>query len=509
MPSRARVFAGNASVAATFQPWIAPTPLLREGAFFGYQLRTGKPVFIDPQLLKKGVESEQRRGRTKSVKVNSTVIDISGKKDHGKSTLVKSLSVRLSGVQGGLDDDGEPLRTTVRINDRKHESGDPEYKAVTEYLLSDVVELDSLGSINIFDPKMGMNLLDTTRTAINVAVDVKNGSLDPSEMQAMQIATQRMMTTVPHLASPQVLQVILATLSHADTKQYLNDINDTLRKQFEEATQLPDGDRNAFIELLGTDANLLTSQDQIRDLLAAATRCSGYYDDLLHSGRYGNLFGGDRSIRDLLTAEMVTLDWTGLPPQGASLLEGMLFQWMQIGARNKDWSIVPHLNVGEEEGTELKGLLHARYMDETFRKSRAIPTTFLNVTQYATDYQNLGAPGSELRQLGQSIENSFGMRLFGWQPDNDDTLDLLAKLGISDADTYRLTTLNDSAGVWGVYIPGQPLDFVQHVLVPEEIPLIQSNSANKRVTNRVPVSSHDRIMERVRRLGAIKIGDNT
>jgi hypothetical protein len=510
MPSRARVFASNASVAATFQPWIAPTPLLREGAFVGYQLRTGRAAFYDPMLLKKGVQRRIRGNRTKQVKINSTVVDINGLKDHGKTTLVKSLTCRLGALQAGMDASGEPLKSRVRINDRKHESGNPEYQAVTEYLLSEVVELANVGSINIFDPAMGMTEMDVTRTAINVMVDVKNANLDTDETRATQIAVHRMMTTTPRLASPEVLQVMLGQLSQADTKQYLEDINQALRDQYRQAAKADDEDDSDTLEsLLGTQANLLTEPDQLRSLSAAATRCSSYLDDLLHSGRYGNLFGGKRSIRELLTPEMVTLDWTGLPPAGAELLEGMLFQWMQIGSRNNDFLTTPTVNVGEEEGSELNGLLHARYMDETFRKSRGIPTTFINVTQYVTDYLQLGAPGSELRQLGQSINKSFGMRLYGWQPSDDDTLHIITQQGVSDADAYALTKLEDSPGVWGVLIPGQPLDFVQHVLVPDEVPLIRSNTASAALTNRVPVHSVDRIQDRIRRLGAINLGEDS
>lgn len=488
MPSRARVFNSDASVAAMLHPWITPPRLITEGAFLGYDMRTGQAVFMDFQLLKK-----------LSI-IHSAVILILGFKNHGKSALVKSLALRLLALQAGINPETNlPTEARARLHDRKPEQGRGEYAPVADHMLCDTVSLAKEGSLNLFDPLMGMNELDIIEVAINVAESISGERLPRYQPLAIQVGTHKMMSSsLIEIASPEVLEAILRSLTLSDVDDYYEYANTTLTSMYDKQIE----ENPALMQQLTLT---LKQEHNIPEIAFRedAGLASAYFGRLLRAD-YGNLFGGNRSLRGLMTAPMTNIDWTGVTGKPAELLEAMMFKWQKIALERNDKELIPHLNVADEEHSALKNLMHARFRDEYVRKARAYETTDIQLTQYLTDLTRVGEDKSELRDLGQSINKGVGVRFFGRQSSDDDTLQETTRLGVSDEDAYFTTQL--PVGCWGIQIPDQKIRWVQHTLLPAEWPLIDTNKANKTVTNRVAVSSLDHIQKRIESLGSITIG---
>ena len=84
--------------------------------------------------------------------------------------------------------------------------------------------------------------------------------------------------------------------------------------------------------------------------------------------------------------------------------------------------------------------------------------------------------------------------------DIDDTVRFLDCLlyTSSDADAWALTGLR--TGEWGIHIPGLPMDFVAHTLLPTEKKLVASDQATRQRTASTPVSSIPSVQARLDRL---------
>lgn len=494
MSSRARSLVSNSSFAATLHPWIAPTSVLNGGIFFGYQLGTGRPAFLDVHgLMRQGI-------------LSSTVVDINGPKNHGKGTLAKSITIRESGQQAGVNEStGWPRRVKVQINDRKHEGGRAEYAAVTEFLLSDVVELAKIGQFNLFDLTMDLSVQDVCRTAVDVQTDAKGARLDADEVMVTLMASYYMVRHQHEVSSGPAFERILRGFNAGIMQCFDADTDQELRATLIQFLGRKPGADVVVNQLVDLPSNLVSPRfnDGYRQ---AALRCSGYLNDVLRTGRYGTMFAGTKSLSEYIQGDdILTLDWTGLPSMGADLLDGMLSLWMLNAATDADSLLLPNIRISEEEGSAMTSLVHSRNKAELYRKSRAVPTAYYSITQSPMDYWNLGDEGSDLRAHGRTIARSFGMRIFGQQASDAETLSYITSLGVSDADAYRMTKLPQ--GCWAIFTPGQPVDYVQHVLLPDEWPLIESNSANKRATTRVQVSTLPEVQNRIEQLRAYKIGE--
>lgn len=495
MPSRVKSFRTNAQVASMFQPYITPPEWIGQGAFFGYEMRTHRAMFIDIRMLK-------RRGL-----IDSPVVVLYGKKNQGKTTLVKSLVARLAALQSGRHPKTGELRLVkARISDRKRENGEGEYAALTRFMMATPINLGTIGAINIFDLKMGMSEVDIVSTAINVAEDVLERPLVRYEPLAIQVAVYRMMSHVPHLCSPQTLEMLLRTPTHETLGDYFRGADKAFREEIDRKIQAdPDSQQTIQKEfaLLPTSdqAGLMEMPELFRLFCEDSSTMSACFGVLLRA-TYGGMFGSERSLYDLLTERITHLDWSEVSGKAGDLLEAMMYKWQRIAMERNLTEINADVVAGDEEGSAIKRLVHARYKDEYVRKARAYEHVDINVTQYSTDYNQLGDEGSELRQLGTDIRKGFGMSFYSAQPPDDDVLHSMTSNGISDEDAYKTTLL--PRGCWGIHIPGQKMQFAQHLLLPSEIPLAESNRANVRVTNTERVSDIPMIQERVTTLEEIR-----
>lgn len=505
----ARYLRTSASLAATNQPFITTPNFLDEGVFVGYEMRTGRPSFVDWQLLR-------RRGI-----VTKPAIDLCSPIGGAKSSLNKSMAQKYLSLQGRIEDKedesedgktlvdeetGKPLRPRILLNSNKHVEGEAEEARLARFLLGTVTRLADANAVNPYGG-IGMTQLDFNRAAILLMTDAKRSPLDVDEVVATTVSMHAMLRSdLAVLASPRIHAAQLRRFSDGDVKAYHEALDDEIRQQFADESMLSGKIRSGIDSLLSLPSAALTRQDQMDTLAAAAGRCAGYLDIILTSGLYGGLFGGKARVDDLLTQdEVVVLDWVDVPEAAKQLMHARLFLSMQTGMRTGNHLLVPNYVSFEEQATELKSEPYAALIDETIRKSRTSPSFYGFLTQYILDYLTLGESGSRLRALGETIAKGFGARWIGRQNSDDATLHALTQLRISDADAWATTML--PAGCWAFHVPDQSLQFIQHVRVDSEYDLLETNQANlKQVDRRRRVSSFAHIQERINELGITRIG---
>lgn len=487
MASSGRFFKGNASVMATMQPWYTTPRWQHSGAFLGFEMRTGQVAFIEPQLLK----------RLEIIYV--CTILVLAQIGHGKSALVKSLILRLLALQSGIDaSTGLPKEATARMHDRKPNKGRGEYADVSDWLLANTIKLTDQGSINLFDPRMGMTEWDILESAINIAEAITGQRLSEYQTLAAQVAVYTMMRDMSQIASPEILEIKARSLDASDLDRYFARSDSEVLLRYKE--------KFAANDLLMQQLQLSVERPRTINnqlFLDGAGSFSIIIGKLLR-GDYGKLFGGNRSLYELLTEPMVNLDWTGVTGKAGEILEAQMERWDAMALDGGDSKLSPTINASDEVHSAIKSVPHARARDAKLRKGRAYETTEILVSHNEADLTRVGDDNSELRGLGESISRSIGMRFYGRQEESDATLHAITQRGVSDHDAWFLTQLE--VGEWGIHVQGQKMRWVRHVLLPSEIPLVQTNVANENVTNRIRVSSLPHIQERLRKLGATTIG---
>ncbi|MFZ1458303.1 MAG: hypothetical protein WAT17_00265 [Candidatus Saccharimonadales bacterium] len=487
MTSPMKAFRSTAAVASMHNPFFGTTLQHTRGCYLGRQRVTGRPAYWSPALLKE-------RGL-----IRNTLVGVFVPQGGGKSTLAKSLVLRASALQSGIGQDGMPLRTRVQVNDHDTKSADGrgEYALVADHLMTPSVRLADIGSVNVFPMGMGLTPQDIAQHAQDIQCEVKGGLLDPFEVVATLVAAWKMASLRDENAISQfIFERILRSLTRQDVEHYQREIDVAIRSGSDEE-KMDLLARQEFNDLILRPTNLLDSAS-IEMLQAAGLRCSGYWHDLIRGGRYGQVFNGTKSIASIFEDEYVFLDWVGVPSAAAAMLEGLIMNWMMTSHRSGRFSILPNLRINEEEPDTLGNYVLARARDGMVRKARKWPTDMYSLAQNADDYQNLGGKGSALNALGRSIDSAFGICMFGCQPPEDDVIHRITQRGISDADAWALTGLR--TGEWGIHIPGLPMDFVAHTLLPTEKKLVASDQATRQRTASTPVSSIPSVQARLDRL---------
>lgn len=487
MATIGRVFMGTPESAAMMQPWISPAPLCYTGIPIGIDLRTHRVVYFDPWMLK-------RLGF-----ISATLFLVEGEKGGGKSTLMKSLGVRLSMMQAGVEPaSGEPQFMRVRVHDRKPEDGDPEYKPLTDFLHSNVVSLNRAASINLFDPAMKMDEADLLETAVNVCEMASGQPLAGFPLLALQIAVYRMLTEFSNVASPEILEVILRGLSTTDIDSYYQTHNERVITQLLERF---DGESDIIRALRSNFGRQnVPAQEFERD----AALMASYIGRVLR-GDFGHIFGGHNSLREMLSQPMVTFDWTGLNEKARSMLAAMMWKWQTVALANNDLDLIPHISFRDEEHEAFRNLMYVRFMADSVTKARAYHTAEFISTQDELKLTTSGEEGSEIRRLTESIRRGIDTRFITRLPQDDAVLNHMSQLGISDLDVHMLTKL--PIGCFGLKVPDRPILFFQHILTPSEFPLIQTDSANTRMTTRVPVLSNGELQRWVNQNGSTTVGE--
>jgi len=435
---RIKHLAATPDEAALVQPFIGSALPPMPGLPLGINTRLNSPNMFDPWWA-------HRLGI-----VNSPVYLITGNKSSGKSTLQKVLALRYGARRGASTIHDGQMR--IRFYDRKLESAEPEYSAVVSYLGGKIVNLSRQASINIFDPLMNMSETDIVETATNTCEMISNISPLPRfQNLAIQAGVWKMLREGGDV-NPEVLESKLYGLTTADVKDYYTEVNPGV-----------------------VDLNL--PRDQFEEDASIVAACFGS----LVRGSYGGIFGGKNSLRDVLSENVLLLDWMGVPDRARTLLSAMLWKWDEISQRNGDHEIIPDMIFSDEESTALNNIMYARFMSASLKEARAKRTAYFMSTQHETDLTMAGDPGSEIRKLCESIGLGISGRFIFEQPHDKQVLEIYRQMNFSSYDVGALPGLK--RGSFFFHAQGQAPIPVHLVLTPIEERLSQTEGAVISMTN--------------------------
>lgn len=495
MATKTTVLKGTPQSAATAQPYVAPAqPGRGYGVPLGPNPRTGKIVFIDPPHWR---EADEETG---SEPVSNGLIGrVDGVREGGKSTFLKSLCIRLFGMQAGLDERGHPRQFRERVTSNRQEGGQDEYKLLNDAMRGKHFSPTDLGHINPFDIDMG-DEISMLETAINLSESVIGHKLVRYQPLAHQVAMAAMHRKY-EVTSPNILAAILSTQTLADVNEYYELHNRRLISKLE--GQLKDKPRllEQLQVLLGKPQVIPAAQFEEDSATMAASM-----NQLLH-GDYGNLFGDEVSLSSLLSEPFVTIDQSQMSVKMRNIFDALMGKWMVWAMDNDRTDLIPHFNAGDEAQESYKSLMWLRFQDDFVRKARSYPTFDLRSTQYSSRLQELGDATSEERKLAETINLGVSIRFIGKQPDDDNVMQSLHHLGFSDYDAEM--TKRYPQGRFALKLPGRKPVVFDHKLVPLEVPVIQSNIASKRMNERVNVWTLEEFRRRATSNGVetVKIGE--
>ncbi|MGW5049737.1 hypothetical protein [Actinokineospora sp. NPDC004072] len=416
----------SSGVLKTWYPWVMDPGLGVPGAYIGVDLYSQASFLFDPWAL-------YAAGAITSP--NGLII---GEIGSGKSSLMKCMILRFlaAGIPFSWVDIKdeytdladrlgiEPLRLGpglgVRLNPlathRRHAS-QTEAEWLGAVKARRLLLLEGLVHI-----RLGRPLTMTERTALELALDSCTGQL----------------TGATHLGPaslPGVVGQLTATERWADQ----------LRERGITATQLLDESRDARLALHGLVGGAL----------------AGMFDSTEDNTRYLD-FDAPGTVLNLhaIRSDQATTVMSMVCAQSA-----MEAELMRPDAR-------PRLVGYDEAWLAMRYVPLLRRFQEQYKLARAYGTCNLMAAHRLTDWEAVGADGSEASRLARGLLEDTGFKIVYRQVDAalPLTRDLL---GLTDVQTALLRHLRKGSGMW---LFGQRAFVVQHLLSSIEEPLVQTDS---------------------------------
>jgi type IV secretory pathway VirB4 component len=214
---------------------------------------------------------------------------------------------------------------------------------------------------------------------------------------------------------------------------------------------------------LGTSVKGLAEEG--RDVALALRR-------LVH-GDLAGMFDAPTSVDIDLAAPLVVLDLSALYGSAAlGLFMICAAAWLQSIIRRRAQEGRRVIFVIDEAWAVLRDLAVARWVQASWKLSRAWGVSNLAVLHRLSDLRALGAEGSEERELAEGILLDSETRVIYAQPPGE-VAAAAELLGLSEAERELLPRLGRGIGLWKV--GGRP-SLVRHLLGPGEAALVDSDA---------------------------------
>jgi hypothetical protein len=420
--------AASSGVLKTWYPWIMDPGLGVPGAYIGLDLYSRASFLFDPwELYAAGVITSP----------NGLII---GEIGSGKSALMKCLIVRFvaAGIPFSWVDIKdeytdlatalgiEPLRLGpglgVRLNPLAAHHRHP---TQTELEWRGTVKARRLALLEgLIHVRLGRPLSMTERTALELALDTCTGALRGAARDTLAPAS--LPGVVAHLTATELWR-------------------DELSDRGVTAAQLLDESRDARLALHGLVSGALAGMFDSPDDNAR-------YLDFAAAGTILNLHA-IRADQSVTVMSMVCAQ---------SAMEAEL---MRPDAR-------PRLVGYDEAWLAMRYVPLLRRFQEQYKLARMYGITNLMAAHRLTDWNAVGADGSEAARLARGLLEDTGFKIIYRQVEAalPLTRDLLA---LTDVQTALLRFLRKGTGMW---LFGQRAFVVQHLLSSVELPLVQTDS---------------------------------
>jgi len=491
-----RTFRATTEAAALWQTGIIPAELQSHGCIIGYEQVTGKLVKFWPY----------------SLNAEANYIRFEGMKGKGKSTLMKSLMVRLPIFQArNVERELETFRT--RVSSRKPNAGLAEYEPILNMLGTTAHDLAGGKGINIFG--LFKTEGEVALFAIYLARLLTNENLPTSVRIAILAGVNKMFTNSNTKAHPVVLEAILRGLTLPDFQKFYTEGNKLVYDILEQENEaFPTTMKELSLrpnDVSGYRPEVITAQSFQTMHTQAAIQAADIFLEFTRG--FNGVFKGTDDLYDVLCEPTVGLDWYNLPEGAAEIIESALMK-AEANALSykKDGNqsgldltkIIPHASFSDEEGEAMNSVFHARFKAQRTNKLRSFPTAVFEAQQYHIQGTEAGDAGSEHRKFAAEIEFGVGAYVIFKQPDSSDYLEKYRQRGMPDEYVELLPRLE--AGQAVLFVPGRmPLRF-NHFLLPSEVPLINTTEASEQMNTHTALSEMKEWKERIGSRGVIDVG---
>lgn|GEM_PF-768883 len=520
MSVKSSVFAGPTNVMALGHPFAGPAFAESNGIPIGIDVQTREVVFVDFWMLKKmGI-------------INTKFGICFGDVGFGKSTLLKILAIRSMVLAAGFS------QMRVSINDYKPEANESEYGAFSAVVKSKIFKMAEM-KFNPLEPRL-FNTKDSTSYELGVLdmarVIAEFSNLQPLkgyQFTALRIALSVLLQAPENQWDAPLLFKIVGSLTEEHILNYYSDFDTKLKGQMEkrlanlievnnkdlevkegESWQRTVAEKNIAEDLRETTSMSLSSQEVInlatakdnfyaRDVQAAGSEVQRMGYDLLR-GPVGTMIGRENSLYDLYTQRATTKDWRGLLPEVqrfARIIDNN-FRISMIEGNRTD--LLPHFELDDEKHKSMDDLSYARINAFTTEIARGTHLVSMSASHRPSSIRK-GGTNSELWNLGQTIINNQGFAFLGHQQNLPEILNELGdryRLGDFQRDLPMLPRYTFIASFGPSELPRKIRVFV----TPNELAMIQTDSATDAILDRPDVMSVDDLRRYALNNGTVYIG---
>ena len=520
MSIKASVFSGPTNIMALAHPFGGPAFSKSQGVPIGIDVNTREVVFVDFwQLRRMGI-------------INTKFGICFGDVGFGKSTLLKILAIRSMVLSAGY------FQMRSSINDYKPEANESEYGQFSRVVKSRIFKMAEMNfnpfEARLFNADSGLTyelgILDMGRVFAEFS---KKDSLQGYQFTALRIALSVMLNVAEDLWEPALLFKIVGSLTAEQITYYHEHLDTKLETQMKErlanltkikqdnAPKEVEGSQNATTTELSIADDLMKSKAMslstneivelanakdnfyIRDIQKAGSEVQRMGYDLLN-GPVGTMIGRKNSLYDLYTQRATTKDWRGLAPEVqkfARIIDNNFRITMIEGNRS---DLLPHLELDDEKHKSMDDLTYARVNAFTSEIARGTHMVSLSASHRPSSIRK-GGNGSELWNLGETIINNQGFAFLGHQ---QNVPGILTELG----DRYRLGDFQQDLPFLPRYTfiatfgPTEPPRKIRVFVTPQELEMIQTDSATETILNRPNIMSHEDLELYAARNGVAYVG---
>jgi len=501
-------------------PFGGPAFAESNGIPIGIDVNTREVVFVDFWMLKKmGI-------------INTKFGICFGDVGFGKSTLLKVLAIRSMIMSAGFS------QMRVSINDYKPEANESEYGAFSAVVKSKIFKMAEM-KFNPFEPRLfntkdsatyELGVLDMAR----VIAEFSNiDSLQGYQFTALRIALAVMLQAPEYQWDAPLLFKIVGSLTEDQIAFYHRNLDQKLKQQMEnrlknlietnndnleakeqESWRRTTAELSIAEDLRDTGSmslsaqeviNLATAKDNFyaRDIQRAGTEVQRMGYDLL-KGPVGTMIGRENSLYDLYTQRATTKDWRGLLPQVqkfARIIDNN-FRISMIEGNRAD--LLPHFELDDEKHKSMDDIGYARINAFTTEIARGTHMVSMSASHRPSSIRK-GGYQSDLWNLGQTIINNQGFAFLGHQQNLPEILNELGDryhLGDFQRDLPWLPRYTFIASFGPTELPRKIRVFV----TPNELAMIQTDSATDVILDRPDVMSADDLRRYAQNNGVAYIG---
>ncbi len=490
MAIRSTVLPWTPEVASLAQPFYAAEAPEIPGVPIGINMKTRKVVNFDPWLL-----------QSMSI-INSCRGTVLGEKNHGKSTILKILMIRLASLGAG--------RETMRglINNHKPEENEGEYTRLSEGFFESYEYRLATHKVNYIDQAMGLTPSDTLEAALAVAEFVGRDPLVGYLPFAMQLAVNTLIKMGAVHVTPMKLEAELFRLD----KYHIDEFFETSNNLLMESVHVRQLEENELAAAGGYEPRDLIAETRLmldrptnlplHEIQNAGAHCASLLAQT-RGGAFGELFGDGESMSDVLTQDVVTLDWTGVPDRAKALLRTVLRIVRASSAARGDWRFIPHISLQDELSQSMEDPVFAKWAAFDSKIARALYELELSSTHRYDDFRK-GGVGSQLYGYGQSVINDNSFTLLGRQADEESVLDEVQQRHHLSTTDRRWLTRNPRF-CFGLCLGDQKMIPLRVFVTPMELEYIQTSGATNRMLDRLPVMQSPQVLDRLRRKNGVEL----